>query len=691
MLQEKEEKGVQDVSIPTCSSSTNVAPQLQPYASHALHKLPRRPSPLDGPLPGCPLAVEQQATQQCLPTRQQQQQQQQQQHQHQLEMSNTRIMAGPGEAADQMIIKGPTDLLNGLHSTSPLPASSTSGTNPLQHSGYHDMLPSTAALSPRSPPPCLLPHLQPSPVSPRTPLPPPPPPPAAGPDTVPLSLSCSHTPCPSLRLLEDGSRTDVSHMTRVVMSLSTSYTTHSTQANTSHQAHELSVPTGPQSSEQPTATQGQGGEQARAGALGPSLQAAAHHTTRPVPCHTLSPLADFMLGSHRASCRGSSSPSHNLLLPWRRRAVGGDVQPGTLERPCQPAHSLLRQVLSRTPSAQHRGGSDDVDLHAVELLGAAAEGTGAAAAAEGEGVGAAGAATAVGTAAVAAASEQAVAVAEEAAAVVAAAAAAAVQLPCASCPSLSGPAALCQQPQATPVQPQVACTPQPGRLLAAALLTSEQQQQQPGHPSQPGSSPGPAPGQAVAVTPQPGRLPTAALLTSEQQPGHPCQPGSSCSTPSHPGTLSLWASQLPAEPRDPDSTLPPVAAAVPSPAPPPYDVAGQAAVTGAGSQAGGVPEGGEGADGSLSGLDLDIDVGQDMVVYHDIVLGKVVVVITHSGFTRSILLAMQREPYRPQNTELVPAIVTRVNHGKRPSDSDSDDFEVGEGEDEDDMAEEETL
>ncbi|KAJ9525001.1 hypothetical protein QJQ45_005925 [Haematococcus lacustris] len=70
---------------------------------------------------------------------------------------------------------------------------------------------------------------------------------------------------------------------------------------------------------------------------------------------------------------------------------------------------------------------------------------------------------------------------------------------------------------------------------------------------------------------------------------------------------------------------------------------------------------------------------------------QVVVVITHSGFTRSILLAMQREPYRPQNTELVPAIVTRVNHGKRPSDSDSDDFEVGEGEDEDDMAEEETL
>jgi hypothetical protein len=37
---------------------------------------------------------------------------------------------------------------------------------------------------------------------------------------------------------------------------------------------------------------------------------------------------------------------------------------------------------------------------------------------------------------------------------------------------------------------------------------------------------------------------------------------------------------------------------------------------------------------------------------------QVVVVFTHSGTTRSILLAMGREPYRPQNTELVPAIVT---------------------------------
>ncbi len=36
---------------------------------------------------------------------------------------------------------------------------------------------------------------------------------------------------------------------------------------------------------------------------------------------------------------------------------------------------------------------------------------------------------------------------------------------------------------------------------------------------------------------------------------------------------------------------------------------------------------------------------------------RVVVVVTHSGFTRSVLLAVGREPYRPQNTELVPVIV----------------------------------
>ncbi|GIL58515.1 hypothetical protein Vafri_13460 [Volvox africanus] len=39
---------------------------------------------------------------------------------------------------------------------------------------------------------------------------------------------------------------------------------------------------------------------------------------------------------------------------------------------------------------------------------------------------------------------------------------------------------------------------------------------------------------------------------------------------------------------------------------------------------------------------------------------KVVFVVTHSGFTRSVLLAVGREPYRPQNTELVPVLVQRV-------------------------------
>mmetsp|Transcript_32937 Transcript_32937/g.72765 ORF Transcript_32937/g.72765 Transcript_32937/m.72765 type:complete len:349 (+) Transcript_32937:2382-3428(+) len=38
---------------------------------------------------------------------------------------------------------------------------------------------------------------------------------------------------------------------------------------------------------------------------------------------------------------------------------------------------------------------------------------------------------------------------------------------------------------------------------------------------------------------------------------------------------------------------------------------------------------------------------------------KVVLVVTHSGFTRSILLAVGREPYRPQNTELVPVLVSK--------------------------------
>jgi broad specificity phosphatase PhoE len=38
---------------------------------------------------------------------------------------------------------------------------------------------------------------------------------------------------------------------------------------------------------------------------------------------------------------------------------------------------------------------------------------------------------------------------------------------------------------------------------------------------------------------------------------------------------------------------------------------------------------------------------------------QVVFVVTHSGFTRSLLLAVGREPYRPQNAEVVPVIVER--------------------------------
>lgn len=51
----------------------------------------------------------------------------------------------------------------------------------------------------------------------------------------------------------------------------------------------------------------------------------------------------------------------------------------------------------------------------------------------------------------------------------------------------------------------------------------------------------------------------------------------------------------------------------------------------------------------------------------------VVLVVTHSGFARSLLLAMQREPYRPQNAELIPAIVeqTRKKGGQNEAEDDS--------------------
>lgn len=39
---------------------------------------------------------------------------------------------------------------------------------------------------------------------------------------------------------------------------------------------------------------------------------------------------------------------------------------------------------------------------------------------------------------------------------------------------------------------------------------------------------------------------------------------------------------------------------------------------------------------------------------------EVVFVVTHSGFARSVLLAVGREPYRPVNAELVPIIVEQL-------------------------------
>ena len=58
---------------------------------------------------------------------------------------------------------------------------------------------------------------------------------------------------------------------------------------------------------------------------------------------------------------------------------------------------------------------------------------------------------------------------------------------------------------------------------------------------------------------------------------------------------------------------------------------------------------------------------------------RVAVVVTHSGFARSLLLAVEREPYRPMNAELVPVIVDRQ----------ADDDEDGGGEDEEVALEEE--
>ena len=38
---------------------------------------------------------------------------------------------------------------------------------------------------------------------------------------------------------------------------------------------------------------------------------------------------------------------------------------------------------------------------------------------------------------------------------------------------------------------------------------------------------------------------------------------------------------------------------------------------------------------------------------------QVVFVVTHSGFVRSLLLSVDREPYRPQNSEVVPVLLEK--------------------------------
>uniref|UniRef100_A0A7R9V4S6 Uncharacterized protein n=1 Tax=Chlamydomonas euryale TaxID=1486919 RepID=A0A7R9V4S6_9CHLO len=52
---------------------------------------------------------------------------------------------------------------------------------------------------------------------------------------------------------------------------------------------------------------------------------------------------------------------------------------------------------------------------------------------------------------------------------------------------------------------------------------------------------------------------------------------------------------------------------------------------------------------------------------------RVAFVMTHSGTVRSLLLAVGREPYRPQNTELVPVVVEEI----RPAPSGDDDDDAG--------------
>lgn len=52
---------------------------------------------------------------------------------------------------------------------------------------------------------------------------------------------------------------------------------------------------------------------------------------------------------------------------------------------------------------------------------------------------------------------------------------------------------------------------------------------------------------------------------------------------------------------------------------------------------------------------------------------QVVVIVTHSGFTRSLLLAVRREPYRPMNAELVPVVIEKVELDDDDDDDDQPD------------------
>jgi len=58
---------------------------------------------------------------------------------------------------------------------------------------------------------------------------------------------------------------------------------------------------------------------------------------------------------------------------------------------------------------------------------------------------------------------------------------------------------------------------------------------------------------------------------------------------------------------------------------------------------------------------------------------RVAVVVTHSGFARSLLLAVEREPYRPVNAELVPVIVDRRAQEEEEGEEGEDDWEEEEG------------